>query len=66
MRGNLYPACSKVTRVVPVFKGKGEDPTECSGYRLVSVQPVLSQIFQRVLQARLVRFLDRHRVITTG
>ena len=66
MRGGLYPACFKVARVVPVFKGKGEDPTEFSGYRPVSVLPVLSQVFERVLQARLVRFFDRHQVITPG
>ena len=66
MRGGVYPACFKVARVVPVFKGKGEDPTEFSGYRPVSVLPVLSQVFERVLQARLVRFLDRHRVLTPG
>ena len=41
MRDGHYPACFKVARVVPVFKGKGEDPTEYSGYRPVSVLPVL-------------------------
>ena len=66
MREGHYPACFKVARVVPIFKGKGEDSTEYSGYRPVSVLPVLSQLFERVLQARLVGFLDRHRVITLG
>ena len=45
MRGGHYPACFKVARVVPVFKGKGEDPTEYAGYRPVSVLPILSQVF---------------------
>ena len=66
MREGHYPACFKVARVVPVFKGKGEDPTEFSGYRPVSVLPVLSQLFERVLKARLLRFLDAHRVIIPG
>ena len=52
--------------MVPVFKGKGEDPTNFAGYRPVSVLPVLSQIFERVLQARLVPFLNRNRVLTPG
>ena len=51
-------------KVVPVFKA--EDPTEFSNYQPVSVLPVLSQLFERVLQARLVAFLDRHRVIVPG
>ena len=52
--------------MVPVFKGKGEDRTDYAGYRPVSVLPVLSQLFERVLRARLVGFLDRHRVIIPG
>ena len=64
MRGGFYPACFKVARVVPVFKGG--DPTEFSNYRPVSVLPVLSQLFERVLQKRLVAFFDRHRVIVPG
>ena len=66
MRGAHYPACFKVARVVPVFKGKGEDRTDYAGYRPVSVLPVLSQLFERVPRARLVGFLDRHRVIIPG
>ena len=64
IRGGLYPGCFKVARVVPVFKG--EDPTEFANYRPVSVLPVLSQIFERVLRARLVAFLDRQGVIIPG
>ena len=64
--GGHYPACFKVARVVPVFKGKGEDCTEFSGYRPVSVLPILSQLFERVLRGRLVGFLDRHGVIVPG
>ena len=54
MRGGLYPTCFKVARVVPVFKA--EDPIEFSNYRPVSVLPVLSQLFERVIRTRLVGF----------
>ena len=64
MREGHYPACFKVARVVPVFKG--EDPTQFANYRPVSVLPVLSQIFERVLRARLGGFFDRHGVIIPG
>ena len=64
MREGHYPACFKVARVVPVFKA--EDPTEFSNYRPVSVLPVLSQIFEKVIRSRLVRFLDRNKVIIPG
>ena len=45
---------------------KGEDPTEFANYRPVSVLPVLSQVFERVLRARLVGFLDAHGVMVPG
>ena len=66
MRDGHYPACFKVARVVPIFKGKGEDPTDFAGYRPVSVLPVLSQLFERVLQVRLVGFLEGQGVIADG
>ena len=64
MREGYYPTCFKVARVVPVFKG--EDPTEFSNYRPVSVLPVLSQIFEKVIRTRLIRFLDDKKIIITG
>ena len=66
MREGHYPACFKVARVVPIFKGKGEDPTDFAGYRPVSVLPVLSQLFERVLQARLTGFLEKHGILAAG
>jgi hypothetical protein len=53
-----------VARVRPVFKS--EDPTEFSNYRPISVLPVLSQLFERVLQVRLLEFLVLQGVINPG
>ena len=64
MREGYYPECFKVARVVPVFKGG--DPTEFSNYRSVSVLPLLSQIFEKLIRARLVEFLDQNKVICQG
>jgi hypothetical protein len=50
--------------VVPVFKS--EDPTEFSNYRPISVLPVLLQVFERVLQGRLLEFLDHQEVVIPG
>jgi hypothetical protein len=50
--------------VRPVFKS--EDPTDFSNYRPISVLPVLSQAFERILQARLLDFLDQQGLITPG
>jgi hypothetical protein len=50
--------------VVPVFKS--EDPTEFSNYRPISLLPVLLQVFERVLQGRLLEFLDRQEEVIPG
>ena len=42
---------------------KADDPTLFSNYRPVSVLPVLSQIFERVLYARLTDFLVKQNVV---
>ena len=64
IREGHYPGCFKVARVVPVYKG--EDPTLFSNYRPVSVLPVLSQIFERVLRSRLEGFLESAGVLFPG
>ena len=61
MREGHYPECFKVAKVVPVFKA--EDPTKFSNYRPVSVLPVLSQVFERILKLRLVQFFGKHQII---
>ena len=64
IREGKYPQDFKVARIVPIFKS--EDPTQFSNYRPVSVLPVLSQIFERVINARLVNFFTRNDVIIPG
>ena len=64
LRSGHYPSCFKVARVVPVFKS--EDPTQFSNYRPVSVLPVLSQIFERIINLRLVKFFEEQKVIIPG
>ena len=64
MREGVYPGFFKVARVVPVYKG--EDPTQFGNYRPVSVLPVLSQIFERVLQSRLIEFLESMNTLVPG
>ena len=63
IREGYHPSCFKVARVVPVFKA--DDPTKYSNYRPVSVLPVLSQIFERLLKARLTD-TNKHKVIIPG
>ena len=52
-----FPDFLKLARVTPVFKAG--DPTEFGNYRPISVLSVFSKIFERVIQGRLLGFLNR-------
>ena len=52
-----FPDFLKVARVTPVFKDG--DPTQFGNYRPISVLSVISKIFERVIQTRLLGFLKR-------
>ena len=59
-----FPDFLKLARVTPVFK-KG-DPTQLGHYRPISVLPVISKIFERVIQGRLLKFLKKQNSILPG
>ena len=52
-----FPDFMKVARVTPVFKA--DDPTQFGNYRPISVLPVFSKVFERIIQDRVLRYLKR-------
>ena len=52
-----FPEFLKVARVTPVFKA--DDPTQVGNYRPISVLSVFSKIFERVIQGRLLSYLNK-------
>ncbi len=57
----IFPDKLKIARVVPLFKGG--DKSNLANYRPISLVPVLSKIFEKLIHKRLVSFLDKHEVI---
>ena len=53
----FFPDFLKVARITPVFKSG--DPTQFGNYRPISVLSVISKIFERVIQGRLLGFLKK-------
>jgi hypothetical protein len=53
-----FPNELKIARVAPIFKSG--NPCLFSNYRPVSVLSVLSKIFERVIQIRLIEFFNKH------
>ena len=54
---SCFPACWKESSVVPIFKNAG-DRSDPSKYRPVSLLSVISKVFERLINKRLVGFLE--------
>lgn len=59
-----FPDELKIARVTPVYKGGGE--TEINNYRPISVLPMFSKIFERVINDRLTNFFEKHQIINNA
>ena len=57
----IFPDALKIANVVPLFKNG--DPMLFNNYRPVSLLCVLSKVFEKVMYARLMDFLNTHKVL---
>ena len=55
-----FPNELKIARVAPIFKSG--NPFSFSNYRPVSILPVISKVFERVIYSRLLDFLNKHKI----
>ena len=58
----VYPNVYKKTRVIPLYKGKG-DKTSVNSYRPISLSPVLSKIIEKVVCKQTTDYLDKNNII---
>ena len=58
LKESCFPDCWKVTSVVPVFKNVGERST-AKNYRPVSLLSVVSKVFEKLVNNRIVDHLDK-------
>ena len=61
MYAGIFPDVLKIARVVPLFKSG--DKNKITNYRPISLLPVFSKIFEKLIHSRLDKFLDKHDVI---
>ena len=57
-----FPVCWRVANVTPIPKG-GSPSVNPEEYRPISITPILSKIFERLLAKRLYRFLDASKLL---
>ena len=58
LKESCFPDCWKVSLVVPVFKNVWESPT-AKNYRRVSLLPLVSKVFQKLVNNRIVEHLEK-------
>ena len=58
VRNKIFPKNLKVADITPIFKK--EDSTLAKNYRPVSVLPVISKIFERIIQKQISDYIDKH------
>ena len=51
-----FPSNAKLAKVVPVFKGKNLDPSQLTNYRPISLLPILSKFFEKIMHCQLSEF----------
>ena len=61
MYAGIFPNELKIARVFPLFKSG--DKNDITNYRPISLLPVLSKIFEKLIHSRLNAFLDKHNIL---
>ena len=59
LKESCFPDCWKVSSVVPVFKNVGKRST-AKNYRPVSLLSVVSKVFEKLVNSRVVDHLEKH------
>ena len=57
-----FPDKLKIAKVTPIFKG--DNRKHVSNYRPMSVLPVFSEIFEKLMYNRMLEFINHHAILT--
>ena len=57
----LFPDLCKLAKVIPIYKG--DDELLCENYRPISLLPIFSKVFEKVIYTRMYKFLSDNNLI---
>ena len=59
----IYPSCLKQSKVLPVYKGKGEKK-EANNYRPISMPCHFGKVFESAFNIRLNNYLEKYKILS--
>ena len=59
----IFPDLCKIAKVIPIFKK--DDPLDCVNYRPISLLPIFSKNFEKIIYSRMFKFLESNKLIYT-
>ena len=62
LRTGIFPSKLKIARICPIYKSG--DKHQFLNYRPISILPIFSKIFEKIMYNQLERFLDNHNIIS--
>ena len=57
----IFPGLCKLAKVIPIFRK--DDPLDSCNYRPISLLPIFSNIFEKIIHARIYEFLESNKLI---
>merc|ERR1712105_380694 len=61
LSSGVYPDELKIAKVIPIFR-KGS-PTSINNYRPISILSSINKIFEKILYARLIKYIDKFQLL---
>ena len=61
IKEGMFPDMFKLAKIIPVFKN--DSPLTPSNYRPISILPILSKIFERLMYNRLLSFVSTYKLL---
>ena len=63
IENGIFPESLKISKVIPIYKSGAK--SEVNNYRPISLLPVLSKVFEKVLHKRITTFVEKHSVLSS-
>ena len=61
IKEGIFPDAMKLAKVIPIHKG--DSRYVVSNYRPISLLPILSKIFEKIMYNRLIEFIDKNNIL---